>query len=263
MAMKTRVNGVVVVFVLFVAVSCGSVTSSTQLPVDAGDATTYDVPEAFSGETGGFSDASGGESLDTRDSGLVETLGNPALSCKAILEAMPNSPDGNYVVSPTGVWSDAFSTFCDMTTAGGGWTRVTNSVPASLVTLLRGTLGRQMVKCVASGSEHIISPTFANPWSWDSTTFVQLSGTWTVNGLPESCGSDVEYTDAACGSWWGVGCGNGPGIVNKLFPGVLDSPTAEYCADSVSAHTNAAFSICAGAPIPYNFRGYSVFVRED
>ena len=82
--------------------------------------------------------------------------------------------------------------------------------------------------------------------------------------VAQSCGSDPEYTNAPCTTWWGVGCGNGPGDTTKLFPGVLDQP-AQTCADSTSAHTNGAFSICGGGGPghPTNYAFYSVFVRAD
>jgi hypothetical protein len=165
------------------------------------------------------------------------------------------------MVSPTGNAADVFQTYCDMVTAGGGWTRVKNTVPGAHVDLLKGPSGKQMLKCADAGAPHIISPSFSQAWSWAGATFIQVPGTWTVNGAPQMCGSNPEYTTAPCSTWWGVGCGDGPGEYNKLFPGVLDQP-AQSCADSTSAHTNGAFSICDGTG-PRNYRAYSVFVRAD
>jgi hypothetical protein len=49
-----------------------------------------------------------------------------ALSCAALLEAEPASPSGVYVVDPDGMNQGAapISVYCDMTTDGGGYTRV-------------------------------------------------------------------------------------------------------------------------------------------
>jgi hypothetical protein len=195
--------------------------------------------------------------------GCSQAMSPPQSSCRAILEAMPGASSGTYLISATGVTTDAFETSCDMTTDGGGWTKVTMSVPASQVSLLRGKSGRQMIKCSDSGTEHIISPPFTNPWNWNGTTFVQVPGAWTVNGVDQFCGGDLEYTEATCTTWWGVGCGSGPGITNKLFPGVLDEPSAKYCGDTTSAHTNLMFSICGHSLGPENYRSYSVFVRSE
>jgi hypothetical protein len=43
-------------------------------------------------------------------------------SCSSLLAQAPASADGSYAVNPSG--SNAFSVYCDMSTAGGGWTRV-------------------------------------------------------------------------------------------------------------------------------------------
>jgi len=111
-----------------------------------------------------------------RDRAPIDCGMNPAASCKALLAALPAAGSGSYVVSATGHLADAFSTFCDMATAGGGWTKVTRNIPASQVDLLRGPAGRQMLKCSDSGSEHIISRPFAIPWSWSATRSTGLPG---------------------------------------------------------------------------------------
>jgi len=211
--------------------------------------------------TGGQGGAVGGAS-GQHDAGVPDSAPAVPSDCRAILQVLPSALSGLYTISPTGATADAFQTFCDMTTDGGGWTKVTKSVPDALVTRLRGSTGRQMIKCTDEGTGHIISPAFGSEWKWAATAPTQVPGTWIVNGAPQTCGNDPEYTTVTCGTWWGVGCGNGPGITNKLFPGVLDQPSPYYCADSTSAHTNLAFSIC-GSTGPFNYRSYSVFVRSD
>jgi len=180
---------------------------------------------------------------------------SPAESCKTLHTQRPDLPSGPYYVS--GGIGPGFQVYCDMSTADGGWTNVTTNVPEETVTALRGISGRQMIKCTLTGGEHIVSPAWSGAWHWSGTTFHQVGGTWMVNGAQVECGTDPEYTDVTCPTWWGAGCGNGPGPSNKLFPGVIDQ--APFCGGSTSAHANGSFVICG----VNNYRSYAVFVRSE
>jgi hypothetical protein len=65
------------------------------------------------------------------EAGKVPSPGGCRLptSCRDLLEGAPRTPSGTWSIDPDGV--GAFEVECDMLTAGGGWTRLVKSPPAS------------------------------------------------------------------------------------------------------------------------------------
>ncbi len=59
---------------------------------------------------------------------VVKNINTPPTSyssCKNILDQYPGSPSGTYIIDPDGLSSlSTISVYCDMSTDGGGWTRV-------------------------------------------------------------------------------------------------------------------------------------------
>jgi hypothetical protein len=86
----------------------------SNLPCEDGDACTVD-DQCFDGEC-----VAGPSSCEPG------TPDNPAESCLAIQTAKPDAGDGLYWLIAPAAEAVAFQVYCDMTTQGGGWSRVAN-----------------------------------------------------------------------------------------------------------------------------------------
>ncbi len=242
------------------AFACSSTHTPAPLttPLDEGGS-----PSTSDG--GAPADATAGDAeLDA--AGLLGSAANPAPSCKAILAARPGVPSGTYALL---VATKAFETRCDMTTAGGGWTRVRGAggatdptSDAKIVEALRGSTGRLMLRCSETappdgGGGYITSPSFDSAWSWAAAAPTFRGGAWAVNGAPAQCDGVLTLPAGDCSTWWGISCASTNG--NKVLAGVTASVSALSCTNSSSVNTGGAFDICGSS----TYADYVVYVRAD
>lgn len=182
---------------------------------------------------------------------------NAGKSCKGLQPLVRYSDFGNYWVDVDGAAADnAFRTRCDMSTAGGGWTRVDAAgASAQVVDALRGSLGKVMYKCTDTGPEHAISPSTKQAWSWSAKA--TLPGTWMVGAVGHTCGADKSFEAIPCGFGWG--CADAPAADSASFlPGITGA--GKQCGDTTDAHSTGALSICAKNG---DYKDYRVYIRSD
>ena len=174
----------------------------------------------------------------------------PATSCKAI---GADSKVGHL----TKLWIDpdpsdglpAFSSRCDHSFDGGGWTRIDSNTDPKQVAKLMGSKAQVLYKCSDTATEGIVSPPFSVSWSWVKR--VAVGGTWKVKGQDVVCGDAAPVSALDCG--WGVGCAEAD--AKTLF--VPGQTAANQCGAPGQAWTQGAMSLCGAA----NYGGWVVYLR--
>jgi subtilisin-like proprotein convertase family protein len=153
---------------------------------------------------------------------------SPGVTCKDIQLKAPASKDGTYWIDPDGQGGlAAFQVFCDMSTSGGGWTRIDESTDYAYKIYTEGqseaafkyALSDAQIDAIKSKSSEA-----RQAWSchtvgvgnaydlrnWPKTQIDTYAACWATNNSDEKLASGTDTTFAAVPyrSWFPEDCGD-------------------------------------------------------
>ncbi len=152
-------------------------------------------------------------------------------SCIDVLDNDATAATATYTIDADGSRSGsaAFSTNCNMTIDGGGWTQALTSYLSTLST----SDSREYL--YSYGSAWYRSPSTTLVWAWGS--YQALNGTYYYSTSSTSSMGSFACTSSEAGSY-GVGCSNGGGGTYKVLPIYNSNPsiaTVMICQDRPDA----------------------------
>jgi hypothetical protein len=160
--------------------------------------------------------------------GVLGSKDNPAVTCKDLLAKVPGTVSGLRWIDPDGNGVlPAFQVFCDMTTQGGGWTRVDESTDYAFKIYSEGvaeqpysyllsdaqidaikaksTEGRQAWACRTVG----VGSAYDLRW-WPKQQVDTYGGCWDPGNSAEktNSGTETSFANLPQRSWFSEDCGD-------------------------------------------------------